>query len=113
MVATVQLRQRIVSKELENRLSQLKKEIPNNSISVDETLEKDILAILADASDEVTPHMRVFREQHRNFLHRQSLEEGTTHILSDFAFSFMRNHQQHIETIETFSHLMLVSTLKI
>ena len=96
LVATVQ-RQRIVSKELENRVSQLKKEISKNSISVEETLVKDILTILADASDEVTPHMRVFWEQHGNFLHRQSLEKGITRILSDFAFPFMRNHQQHIE----------------
>ena len=55
LVATVQ-RQRIVSKELENRLSQLEK-ISKNSISVDETLKKDILTILADAGDEVTPHI--------------------------------------------------------
>ena len=67
LVATVQ-KQRIVSKELENRLSQLEKEISKNSISVDETLEKDILTILADAGNEVTPHMRVFWEQQRKLL---------------------------------------------
>ena len=67
MVATVQ-RQRIVCKELESRLSQLEKEISKNSIFVDETLEKDILTILADAGDEVTPHIRVFWEQQRKLL---------------------------------------------
>ena len=67
LVATVQ-KQRIVCKGLESRLSQLEKEISKNSIFVDETLEKDILTILADAGDEVTPHMRVFWEQQRKLL---------------------------------------------
>ena len=67
LVATVQ-RQRIVCKELEGRLTQLEKEISENSISVDEALEKDILTILADSGNEVTPHMRVFWEQQQKML---------------------------------------------
>lgn len=67
LVATVQ-RQRVVCKELEDRISLLQKEIEVNSVSIDETLEKDILAILADSGNEITPHMRVFWEQQRKML---------------------------------------------
>jgi hypothetical protein len=67
LVATVQ-RQRVVCKELEGRISQLEKEIAKNSVPIDETLEKDILAKLADSGDEITPHMRVFWEQQRKML---------------------------------------------
>lgn len=45
LVATVQ-KQRTVCKELESRIVDLEKEIAKNSIHVDETLEKDMLAIL-------------------------------------------------------------------
>ena len=61
LVATVQ-QQRVVSKELEGRIAELEKEITTNSISIDKTMEKDILSILADR---VTPHMKVFWEQQR------------------------------------------------
>ena len=64
MVATVQ-QQRLVCKELEGRIAELEKEIERNSIPIDETMEKDILAILADSGEEVTPHMKVFWEQQR------------------------------------------------
>ena len=67
LVATVQ-RQRVVCKELEGRITQLEQEISTNSISVDENLEKDILKILADSGNEVTPHMRVFWEQQQKLL---------------------------------------------
>ena len=67
LISTVQ-RQRIICKELEGRIAELKTEIESNSIPIDETLEKDILAILADKSDEVTPHMKVFWEQQRKLL---------------------------------------------
>ena len=50
LVATVQ-KQRIVCKELEGRIAELEKEIERNSIPIDETMEKDILAILADGGD--------------------------------------------------------------
>ena len=56
-------------KELESRIADLEKEIQKNSIPVDETLEKDMLSILADSGEnEVTPHMRVFWEQQRKLL---------------------------------------------
>ena len=64
LVATVQ-QQRLVCKELEGRIAELEKEIERNSIPIDETMEKDILAILADSGEEVTPHMKVFWEQQR------------------------------------------------
>ena len=52
-----------------SRIADLEKEIQKNSIPVDETLEKDILSILADSGEnEVTPHMRVFWEQQRKLL---------------------------------------------
>jgi hypothetical protein len=67
LVATVQ-RQRIVCKDLESRINQLEKEISKNSIPVDESLERDILSIMADSGNEVTPHMRVFWEQQQKML---------------------------------------------
>jgi hypothetical protein len=67
LVATVQ-KQRIVCKELEGRIAEQEKEIERNSIPIDETMEKDILAILADGGDKVTPHMKVFWEQQRKLL---------------------------------------------
>ena len=67
LVATVQ-KQRLVCKELEGRIAELEKEIKTNSIPIDETMEKDILAILADSGEEVTPHMKVFWEQQRKLL---------------------------------------------
>ena len=59
LVATVQ-QQRLVCKELEGRIAELEKEIKTNSIPIDETIEKDILAILADSGEKVTLHMKVF-----------------------------------------------------
>ena len=44
LVATVQ-QQRLVCKELEGRIAELEKEIKTNSIPIDKTMEKDILAI--------------------------------------------------------------------
>ena len=67
LVATVQ-QQRLVCKELEVRIAELEKEIKTNSIPIDETIEKDILAILADSGEEVTPHMKVFWEQQRGLV---------------------------------------------
>ncbi|CAB3990166.1 Hypothetical predicted protein [Paramuricea clavata] len=67
LVATVQ-KQRIVCKELEGRIAELEKEIERNSIPIDETMEKDILAILADGGDEVNPHVNVFWKQQRKLL---------------------------------------------
>ncbi len=67
LVTTVQ-KQRLVCKELEGRIVELEKEIEKNSISIDETMEKDILAILTDSSADVTPHMKVFWEQQRKLL---------------------------------------------
>ena len=56
-------------KELESRIADLEKEIQKNSIPVDETLEKDMLSILADSGEnEVTPQMRIFWEQQRKLL---------------------------------------------
>ena len=54
LFATVQ-QQRLVCKELEGRIAELEKEIKTNSIPIDETMEKDILAILADSGEDVTP----------------------------------------------------------
>ena len=67
LISTVQ-KQRLVCKELEGRIAELTKEIERNSIPIDEAMEKDMLAILADRSDEVTPHMKVFWEQQRKLL---------------------------------------------
>ena len=67
LISTVQ-KQRLVCKELEGRTAELTKEIERNSIPIDEAMEKDMLAILADRSDEVTPHMKVFWEQQRKLL---------------------------------------------
>lgn len=38
----------------------LESEIERNSISVNDTLEKDILEIFANNSSKITPHMKVF-----------------------------------------------------
>ena len=67
LVATVQ-QQRLVCKELEGRIAELEKEIKTNSIPIDETMKKDILVILADSGEEVTPHMKVFWEQQRRLV---------------------------------------------
>lgn len=67
LIATIQ-KQRVVCKELEGRITQLEKEIATNSIPINETLEKDILTILASNSDELTPHMKVFWEQQQKLL---------------------------------------------
>ena len=50
-------------------MTDLEKEISKNSISVDETFEKDIFSIMADCSDEdVSPHMKLFWAQQRKLL---------------------------------------------
>ena len=67
LVATVQ-QQRLVCKELEGRIAELEKEIITNSILIDEAVEKDILSILADSGEEVTPNMKVFWEQQRRLV---------------------------------------------
>ena len=67
LVATIQ-EQRVVRKQLEERVNQLESEIEKNSINVNEALEKDLLDIYANNTDEVTPHMKVFWEQQRKLL---------------------------------------------
>ena len=67
MVATVR-EQRTVCKQLEERVNKLESEIEKNSISVNEALEKDLLDIYANNTEEVTPHMKVFGEQQRKLL---------------------------------------------
>ena len=53
---------------MEERIGQLEKEIETNSIAINESLEKDILEILANNSGEISPHMRVLWEQQRKLL---------------------------------------------
>ncbi|XP_028394454.1 uncharacterized protein LOC114518646 [Dendronephthya gigantea] len=68
LVATIQ-EQRVLTKQMEEKIAALEAEIEKNSIPVNEALEKDILAIFADnPSIEVTPHMRVFWEQQRKLV---------------------------------------------
>ena len=68
LVATVH-QQRLLCKQLENCVKDLENEISKNSISIDETLEKDIFSILADRSDDdVSPLMKFFWEQQRKLL---------------------------------------------
>ena len=67
LVATIQ-KQRVVCKQMEERIGQLEKEIETNSIAINESLEKDILEIFANNSGEISPHMRVFWEQQRKLL---------------------------------------------
>ena len=68
LIATVQ-KQRLLCNQLQSRLTDLEKEISKNSISVDETFEKDIFSIMADCSDEdVSPHMKFFWEQQKKLL---------------------------------------------
>ena len=67
LVATVH-QQRVVVKELEGRISELEVEIEKNSITINESMEKDLLEIFASNSSEVTPHMKVFWEQQRKLL---------------------------------------------
>ena len=68
LVATIQ-EQRVLSKELEEKIAALEAEIEKNSVAVNETLEKDLLEIFANnPSMEVTPHMNVFWEQQRKLI---------------------------------------------
>ena len=67
MVATIQ-EQRVVRKQLEERVNQPESEIEKNSITVNEALEKDLLDIYANNTNKVTPHMKVFWEQQRKLL---------------------------------------------
>ena len=67
LVATVQ-QQREIVKELEGRISELEVEIEKNSITVNESLEKDLLEIFANNGTDISPHMKVFWEQQRKLL---------------------------------------------
>ena len=67
LVATVH-QQRVVVKDLEGRISELKADIEKNIITVNESLEKDLLEIFANSSSEITPHMKVFWEQQRKLI---------------------------------------------
>ena len=67
LVATVQ-HQRLVSKDLESKAEDLKKEIEENSVAVGEKLEKDLLTILADISLDQSPHVKLFWEQQKILL---------------------------------------------
>ena len=66
LVATVQ--QWLDCKKFEGWIAELDKEIERNSIPIDETMEKDILPILADSGEQVTPHMKFFWEQQRKLV---------------------------------------------
>ena len=67
LVATVH-QQRVVVKDLEGRISELEADIEKNSITINESLEKDLLEIFANSSSDITPHMKVFWEQQRKFI---------------------------------------------
>ena len=67
LVATVH-QQRVVVKDLEGRISELETDIEKNSITINESLEKDFLEIFANSSSDITPHMKVFWEQQRKLI---------------------------------------------
>lgn len=68
LVATIQ-QQRVVCKQLEEKINLLESEIEKNSVTVNETFEKDLLEIFANnSSTEMTPHMQLFWEQQRKLL---------------------------------------------
>ena len=67
LIATIQ-QQRIEAKGLKDRLSGLEKEINSNSITVNESLEGDILDILGNADLTKTPHMDFFWQQQKKLL---------------------------------------------
>ena len=67
LIVTIQ-QQRIEAKGLKDRLSDLEKEINTNSITVNESLEGDILNILGNADLKKTPHMDFFWQQQKKLL---------------------------------------------
>ena len=104
LVATIH-QQRLVCKQLENRLPDLEKEIVKNSISVDEIMEKDILSILADRhDDDVSPHMKFFWEQQRKLLQTPTFGRRNHPHLIRFCLRYMQNHLQC-----TVNYVILVS----
>ena len=61
--------QRVVCKQLEERISELEIEKnKHNSITVNESFEKDLLEILANNTTRLSPHLKVFWEQQRTLL---------------------------------------------
>ena len=67
LVATVH-QQRVVVKDLEGRISELEADIEKKSITINESLEKDLLEIFANRGSDTTPHMKVFWEQQRKLI---------------------------------------------
>jgi hypothetical protein len=67
LIATVQ-KQRVVCKQLQSQVDDMKKDIKMNSIKVDETLENDMLNILKGNDLKCSPHMNLFWQQQKKLL---------------------------------------------
>ena len=67
LIATVQ-QQRMECKKLKGELSAQEKDISTHSITVNESLEKDILDIIGNTDLKQTPHMELFWKQQKKLL---------------------------------------------
>ncbi len=67
LIATVQ-KQRVVCKQLQSQVDDMKMDIKMNSIKVDETLENDMLNILKGNDLKSSPHMNLFWQQQKKLL---------------------------------------------
>ncbi len=67
LITTVQ-KQRVVCKQLQSQVDDMKKDIKMNSIKVDETLENDTLNILKGNDLKCSPHMNLFWQQQKKLL---------------------------------------------
>ena len=67
LIATVQ-QQRMECKELKGKLSALEKDISSHSITVNKSLEKDIIDIMHTTDLKQTPHMEFFWKQQKKLL---------------------------------------------
>jgi hypothetical protein len=61
---------------VEDRLEQLKAHIKKHGVGVSDSVEKDILKIMAGQNLEATPHMKLFWQQQMKFRCNQGKREG-------------------------------------
>lgn len=80
LVATIS-QHRLECKQLQERITQMEKEISTYGVKLSDGLEKDISTIISQNSLECSPHMKLFWEQQKNILLQILKEGGTTHIL--------------------------------
>ncbi len=89
---------RLKCKTLEDQLEKLQRKIDDEGVSVGDSLEKDLLKIMAGQNLETTPHMKFFWQEQMELLQAKKMGRSITLRSLDLLCPFMESRHQRIES---------------